>query len=203
MSPGGLRIGRIAIAIAIAFLSAAGCSYFGEATAFDPQELDQTPGWLAVRTVPVILQQEKTDCGAASLSMVLAHWNVGTTLEDVVHRCPMIPGKGIRAKDLRDYAKSCGLESYLIHGCWEDLGREIGRGHPVIVGLVKPDGNSIMTHYEVVVAIHLESQSVVALDPARGWCRTSMGDFCKEWEPAGFLTLVFFPGDPPQPEAGR
>ena len=195
--------GTCGVVIAIALLGAAGCSSLGEATSFDPQDLDRTPGWVAVRTVPVILQQEKTDCGAASLNMVLSHWNVAASLDDVVRHCPMIPEKGIRAKDLRDYARSCGLQSYLIHGCWEDLGKEVGLDHPVIVGLVKPDGSGILTHYEVVVAVHPELNSVVTLDPARGWSLNSMSGFCKQWEPAGFLTLVFFRDDPPQPKPGQ
>lgn len=190
------RYGTRRVLLAIALLGAAGCSPLGEATAFDPLELDRTPGWVAVRSVPVTLQKEKTDCGAASLAMVLAHWNVPAGSDDVIRNCPMIPEKGIRAKDLRAYARSFGLECYLIHGCWEDLEKEIGRGHPVIVGLVKADGSAIMTHYEVVVAVHPELKSVVTLDPARGWCEISRSGFCKQWEPAGFLTLVIFRGGP-------
>jgi ABC-type bacteriocin/lantibiotic exporter with double-glycine peptidase domain len=193
--------GRVIVVISL--LGGAGCSYFTEATTFDPKEFDTTPGWVAVRSVPVVLQEEMTDCGAASLAMVLSHWKLGTTLEDVTRKCPMIPEKGIRAKDLRDYAKACGLRSYLIHGRWEDLQKEVGLGRPLIVGLVKPDGSGIITHYEVVAAIHPELQSIVTIDPARGWCRNSRSAFCREWEPAGFLTLVFLREDPSQPEAGR
>ena len=195
--------GAAGVFLAITLLGAAGCSSLGEATSFDPQELEKTAGWVAVRSVPVIFQQEKTDCGAASLSMVLSHWDICATLDEVLHHCPMVPEQGIRAKDLRDYARSCGLQSYLIHGCWEDLGKEVALDHPVIVGLVKRDGSAIITHYEVVVAVHPELKSVVTLDPARGWSLNSMSGFCKEWEPAGFLTLVFFPGDPPQPKPDR
>jgi len=201
LRPWRCGLGRIVAAAAL--LGAAGCSSLGEATPFDPADLDSTPGWVAVRTVPVILQREKTDCGAASLTMVLSHLEVGATMDDVVRNCPAVPEKGIRAKDLRDYARACGLQSYLIHGCWEDLGKELGKGHPVIVGLVKPDGGGIMTHYEVVVAVHPELKSVVTLDPARGWCRTSQSGFSKEWEPAGFLTLVFFRGDSSEPKPDR
>jgi ABC-type bacteriocin/lantibiotic exporter with double-glycine peptidase domain len=189
--------------VAIALLGGAGCSYFGEATSFDPQEFETTRGWVSVRAVPVVLQQEMTDCGAASLAMVLSHWKLGATLEDVTSKCPMIPEKGIRAKDLRDYARSRGLRSYLIHGCWEDLEKEAGLGRPLIVGLVKPDGSGIITHYEVVAAVNPELQSVVTIDPARGWCKRERSAFCKEWELAGFLTLVFFRDDPSQPEAGH
>jgi len=188
------------VVAAVALLGAAGCSYLGEATPFDPEDLDSTPGWVAVRTVPVVLQREKTDCGAAALSMVLSRWEVGVTMDDVSRHCPSVPEQGIRAKDLRDYARAQGLRSYLIHGCWEDLEKEVGLGRPVIVGLVKRDGSGAVTHYEVVVAVHPERKDVVTVDPARGWCRNSMSGFCREWEPAGFLTLVFF-RDPPQPSS--
>jgi len=188
---------------ALALLGAAGCSAWGEARPFDPKEFDQTPGWVAVRTVPVILKKEKTDCGAASLSMVLSHWAIEATLDEVLHHCPMVPERGIRAKDLRDYARSSGLQSYLIHGCWEDLGKELSLDHPLIVGLVKPDGSGFITHYEVVVAVHPGTESVVTLDPAQGWTLSSRSDFSREWEPAGFLTLVFFRGDPAPPVPGR
>src|SRR5436190_5231788 len=193
--------GRVLVAISL--LGGAGCSYFGEATPFNPKEFETTPGWVSVRTVPVVLQQEMTDCGAASLAMVLSHWKLGGTLEDVTRQCPMIPEKGARAKDLRDYARSRGLRSYLIHGCWEDLEKELGLGRPLIVGLVKPDGSGIITHYEVVAGVNPELQSVVTIDPARGWCKSERSAFGKEWELAGFLTLVFFRDDPSQPEAGR
>lgn len=191
------------VIVGISIFGGVGCSYFGESTPFDPHEFETTPGWVAVRDVPVVLQEEMTDCGAASLAMILSHWKVGATLEEVTRKCPMIPEKGIRAKDLRDYAKSCGLRSYLIHGCWEDLEKELGLGRPVIVGLVKPDGNAIITHYEVVAGIHPESESVVTIDPSRGFCKLSRSSFCKEWDPAGYLTLVFFKDDPSQSEAGR
>ena len=180
------------IPVTAALLCAVGCTHLGQSTPFDPQDLEATPGWVAVRSVPVVLQQEKTDCGAASLSMVLSHWKVDASLDDVARTCPTIPEKGIRAKDLRDYAKSRGLQSYLLHGCWEDLGKEVGLGHPVIVGLVKSDGSRIVTHYEVVVAVHPELNDVVTLDPARGWSRYERTGFCRAWEPAGYLTLVFF-----------
>jgi len=146
--------------------------------------------------VPVIRQQEMTDCGAAALAMVLSYWNIHATLEDVGRECPTIPEKGIRAKDLRDYARAYGLRSYLVHGCWEDLQNELGLGHPLIVGLVKPWGDSIITHYEVVVGVNPELDSVVMIDPSRGWCQTTKTAFCREWDLAGYLTLVFFREDP-------
>jgi ABC-type bacteriocin/lantibiotic exporter with double-glycine peptidase domain len=173
-------------------LSAAGCNYLGDATAFDPRELDQTPGWVAVREVPVVLQKDRTDCGAAALSMVLAYWQIPLTPEEVKGTCLVIEDLGIKAKDLRDLARERGLQAYLIHGRWEDLEVELRREHPVIVGLVKPYVSGALTHYEVVVAVHPERRIVVTHDPGHGWRQNSLEGLRKEWEPAGFLTLVFF-----------
>ena len=180
---------------ALTMLLAAGCSTLGGATDFDPDGFDRTPGWIAIRDIPAMLQKETTDCGAASLSMVLTHWDICMTMDDVTRNCPAIPEQGIQAKDLRDFARGQGLQSYLIHGSWEDLEKEIDQGHPVIVGLVKPARGGAVTHYEVVVAIHPGLRSVVTLDPAAGWRLNSKSGFQKEWEPAGFLTLVFSRGE--------
>ena len=80
--------------------------------------------------------------------MVLTYWDIAMTNEEVSKSCPTIGAEGTRAKDLRDFARAQGLKSYLIHGCWEDLVREIGLTHPVMVGLVKSNRNGAVTHWE-------------------------------------------------------
>ena len=124
--------------------------------------------------------------------MVVTYWNIPLSMDEVAKACPLVPESGIKAKDLRDLARKQGLQAYLFHGQWEDLEHEVGLGHPVIVGLVKPYLTGPLTHYEVVVAVHPEQKSVVTLDPGNGWRRNSLEGFRKEWEPAGFLTMVFF-----------
>jgi ABC-type bacteriocin/lantibiotic exporter with double-glycine peptidase domain len=178
-----------------AALALGGCGTLGEATPFDPEEFRSEPGWLVVSDVPVSLQRRSTDCGTAALSMVLAYWQVPLDDTDLSASGLLVPGKGARAKDLRDFARRKGLESFLIHGEWEDLLKEISRGHPVIVGLVKPADSGAVTHYEVVVAVHPDRGIVVTHDPAAGWQQNSRSGFRKEWDPAGYLTLVFYRAD--------
>ena len=122
---------RTAVTVLIA-LAATGCSYLGTAEDADPAEFDREEGWITVRDVPVILQQSEEDCGAATLAMALAHWQVPACLDTVVRECPPKPGEGIKAGALRDYARSLGFEAFLFHGMFSDFETELARGRPVV-----------------------------------------------------------------------
>ena len=171
-------------------LAAAGCSYLGTAEDADPEELKREDGWIALRDIPVVLQESEEDCGAAAMAMALAHWRVEASLDSVVRDCPPKPGEGIKAGALRDYARSLGFQAFLFHGTWTDFEKELSQGRPVVVGLVKPHVDGGLTHFELVVGLHPEKQLVATLDPARGWRRNGYEGFLAEWEPAGRLTLV-------------
>jgi len=190
------RADRLGLAAAALFAAlAAGCAA-GGSTDFDPGVLETQPGWIAVGDVPVTLQKESVDCGRAALAMVLAHWDVPLDAAELASSAPLIPGKGFSAKDLRDFARKKGLEAYLIHARVEDLQRELCEGHPVIVGLVKFASSGVVTHYEVVVALNPGQGIVVTHDPANGWRQNTLDGFRKEWDPAGYLALVFVRREP-------
>jgi ABC-type bacteriocin/lantibiotic exporter with double-glycine peptidase domain len=174
------------------FVLAAGCSYLGSAQEFDPKALDQEPGWLAVRSVPFVRQQGMEECGLAAVTMVLAYWDHPVGRDEMLGACPARAGEGIRAGRLRDYAKTCGLQAFLIHGDWSDFETELSRGHPIIVGMLKPYVTGALSHYEVVVAVQTETKDIVTLDPANGWRRNTSEGFRKEWDPAGRLTLILY-----------
>lgn len=195
------RGGRIAI-VASLLLCAAGCGYAGSAVPFDAAELDHTPGWIAVRDVPVVRQAAMEDCGAAALAMIFRYWQVPVTGDDIAASGLIVAGRGASARDLRDLARKNGLHSFLFHGQWEDLQNEIAAGRPVIVGLVKRTSSGIVTHYEVAVAVHPERKLVVTHDPAQGPQKNSFGGFRQEWDPAGYLTLVFSRAEFPAPHSG-
>ena len=177
-------------------LAATGCSYLGTAEDADPAELRREAGWIAVRDIPVVLQQSEEDCGAATLAMALAYWEVPACLDTVLRNCPPKPDEGIKAGALRDYARSLGLQAFLFHGTFSDFEKELSRGRPVVVGLVKPHVNGGLTHFELVVGFHPAKQLGATLDPARGWRRNSAEGFLSEWEPAGRLTLVLMRSGP-------
>jgi ABC-type bacteriocin/lantibiotic exporter with double-glycine peptidase domain len=165
--------------------------YLGGARPFHPDEF-RDDGWIVVSGVAPVLQTAESDCGAAALATVLAYWGDGTTRDDVMRACPVGPGGGLVARDVRDQARVRGFSAYLLHGQITDLVHELSRGRPVIVGLVKPYLTGDMCHYEVATAIHPERGQIVTIDPARGWCTNSLEGFLAEWEPADRLTIVVF-----------
>ena len=166
-----------------------GCAYLGSAKSIDPAEFDKDAGWVAVRDLQFERQKTDNDCGAASVAMVLNHWGLSTTLDNVVAECPTSKD-GMRAGDLRDLIKKRGLEGYLIHGTFDDLKTELAANRPVIVGLIKPYVQGGLNHYEVLIAIHPERRLVATLDPAKGPRQNTFEGFFQEWEPAGSLTIV-------------
>lgn len=168
-------------------LATTGCGYLGSARPFDATELD----WNAVRDIPFVRQNSQKDCGAAALSMVLGYWGIQTPISEIVAGCVLQP-EGIRAGDLRDYAKKKGLSAYLFEGKIEDLEKELSRGRPVVVGVVKPYAGKLILHYEVVVGLHRERRKILTLDPSSGWMCNTYEGFLMEWEATRRLTLVLF-----------
>src|SRR5262245_15839919 len=87
----------------------AACSgYLGSARGFDPADLAREPGWLAIKDVPVIRQEEEKDCGAAAFMMVSTFWGIPATLDEIRTACGC-DEHGIKAGRLRDYALQKGL----------------------------------------------------------------------------------------------
>ncbi len=137
-------------------------------------------GWIRVEGVPVVRQVDEKDCGDAALAMVFARWNVSRA---------DAPDEA-RAGDLKELAIARGLHAFVLEGTVEDLEEHLGKGRPVVVGLVRRNG---LTHYEVVVALHPARRLVVTHDPAAGVRRRSLHAFLAEWVPSGRVTLLVFP----------
>jgi ABC-type bacteriocin/lantibiotic exporter with double-glycine peptidase domain len=183
--------GRLASVACLAGVLA-GCAYTGTATDFDPAILRTESGWLAVPDVPLVRQETREDCGAAALAMVLAYWKEPASLDEIRSECAPVPERGIKAGDLRQFARKKGLHAFLFHGQTQDLVHELEQRRPILIGLVKPYVTGSFTHYEVVAGLHPERRIVVTLDPARGWRQNSIEGFLAEWEPAGRPTFVMF-----------
>jgi ABC-type bacteriocin/lantibiotic exporter with double-glycine peptidase domain len=194
---------RLRASAAVSAILVSGCSYLGSARDFDPCALDREPSWIALRSVPQIRQESREDCGVAAIMMMLAYWDRPVCRDQILEACPAKPGEGIRAGDLRDFARHCGLQAYLFHGDWQDFQVELDRHHPVLVGLVKPYVFGNVSHYEVVVGFRPETREILTLDPANGWRKNSAEGFLREWEPAGRLTLVIFQDAPEEFSAAR
>lgn len=178
---------RAAIAVCAA---AVGCSsYAGSARDFSPDRLAREPGWVAVRAVPLERQREEEDCGAAAVAMLLSYWT-GQPPGAIARALRPAPEGGHTAGHLRQVARARGLEAFLIQGTLADLERELGSGRPVLVGMVKPQRRGVVTHYEIVVALHAARGLVVTLDPAEGWRENDREGFLTEWSAAHNVTLV-------------
>ena len=176
---------------AVLLLLAAGCSPFGTSVAFPPESFDLDPDWQHAARVPLLSQEGPSDCGAAALSAVLRYWSLPASIDDVRRACPSGPD-GIKAGDLRSFARDQGLKAFLIEGTLADLERELSKRRPVLVGLALRQGDTLLTHYEVVVGVHRQDKRIVTLDPARGWRAWTWADFDRLWAPARRLSLVCF-----------
>jgi ABC-type bacteriocin/lantibiotic exporter with double-glycine peptidase domain len=183
---------RIAVVVC---LVAAGCASRIPRSATDP-EASRADGWALVDGVPEVRQTSSDGCGAAALAMVLGRWGLPVTEEEIRAASPPASGQGIRADALRDFAKSRGLQAFLVQGRSADLEREVGRNRPVLVGVMKRRGPLVYPHYEVVVGVNPRRQRILTLDPARGPTESSMERFAAEWAAANELTLVVLPRPP-------
>ncbi len=180
------------IGILAALLFCFGCALSGTSRPFEPGELVEQPGWVAVSETPFVKQKQREDCGVAALAMIFSYWRVPGSFEEIKATCPPIPERGIRAGELQELARSKGLRVYLFSGKISDLQTELSQHRPVLVGMVKSAADDWISHYEVVVAIHSEKERIVTLDPAAGWRQNSFDGFRKEWELAGSPMMVFF-----------
>ena len=180
---------RRAAVVSLAALTAACTGYTGSARDFSPARLSSEPGWVALRGVPLERQVEEADCGAAAIAMVIAYWT-GAAPRAIAAALRPAPERGIAAGRMRDLARRRGLAAFIVRGELADLEREIAAGRPVVVGLVKPHGKRVLTHYEVVVGLHRQKKLVVTLDPASGWRENAVGAFLAEWDPSKRLALV-------------
>jgi ABC-type bacteriocin/lantibiotic exporter with double-glycine peptidase domain len=195
------RTAAFARLVLVGCLAMCGC-YVGSARSATPADLAATEDWERIEGVPEVRQAAQEDCGAASLAMVLGYWRRAVTRDQISAANPPAPEHGLRAATLRDLARGQGLQAFLIPGQFADLDRELGRGHPVLVGVVKRYGRRTYPHYEVVVGLSRRTQRVLTLDPADGLRVDSREGFAAEWAAAGQVTLIVYPppqGGPPEP----
>jgi ABC-type bacteriocin/lantibiotic exporter with double-glycine peptidase domain len=170
----------------------AGC-YHGTARTVSIGDLGRDRGWVVVNGQHLIRQTAERDCGAAALAMVLHHWSVPSSADEILRAAHSEPGHGIPVSVLRDIARQKGLAAFVIKGELADLVNEVGRNRPVLVGLVQRVGDRALSHYEVVAGINQTTHQVLLLDPARGLREDSFDGFTAEWDRAGRPTLVIVP----------
>lgn len=181
-----LRPGTLLVAACVSW---AGCGHGGLGAA---SSAAADPAWMFVRQVPFVQQKGELDCGAAALAMALGHGGRPTRVEDITSVVAPEGDKGIYATELRDFARRLRFEAYLISGTPEDLQTEIGRGHPIVVGLVKTKGRRTFSHYELVVGMRRDRTRIITLDPASGPREQSTAKFMAEWAGSSQAALVIW-----------
>ncbi len=196
------RLGAALLCGALAVSSAGCASYRGGAQNARAEQVESDPGWIGTSKLRDVRQEGNKDCGAAALSAVLDYWGAGVDAKRIDRELRPGAGRGIRAGDLRDYARKRGLLAFTFYGTMSDLQRELDLGRPVIVGTIKPYSDDRgLQHYEVVVAYHPKKRLVLTMDPAHGFRTNSLDGFLAEWASTNWVTVVVMA--PPEAERGQ
>ena len=139
--------------------------------------------------VPMVMQLEALECGAACLTMILAHYGKWVPLEQVRSDCG-VSRDGSNAKNVLKAARSYGLQAKGYRFEVQDL-KENG-SYPCII-------HWNFNHF--VVLDGFKGDKAYLNDPARGTCTVSMEDFdqsftgiCLQFEP----TEDFVPSGKPK-----
>jgi len=137
-----------------------------------------------VAKVPVVMQMEALECGAASLTMVLAYYGKWIPLEQVRADCG-VSRDGSNAKNVLCAARSYGL---------------IAKGYRMDPDVLKQDGKfPCIIHWNFnhfVVLCGFKGNKAVLNDPAKGHYTVPMEMFDKAFTG---ICLMFEPGEAFQP----
>jgi hypothetical protein len=176
-----------------------GCAsfgYTGKSRELAGDALSKEHGWVAVQGVPLYKQSAHHDCGPTALAMVLRFYDPHADVSALLAR-PV--DAQTSAKELREYARARGYNAFVLAGKVEDLVHEIKAGRPVIVGVAKPTATGPLSHYEVLVGMHPQTQRMATLDPALGWRQNTYAGFLEEWLATGSVLIVILPPAPHTP----
>jgi ABC-type bacteriocin/lantibiotic exporter with double-glycine peptidase domain len=180
---------RVRGALVVLGLVAVGCGH-GRVDDAALVRAGSDPAWIIVPGVPFIPQEGEADCGAAALAMALAKGGRPSPVRDITSVVPREQTPGMFAGQLRDVARRDGFEAYLISGSLADLETEIGRSHPVVVGLVKVVNDRRFSHYELVIGLRRDGTQIMTMDPASGPRQQAVTTFLVEWGGSSRAALV-------------
>ena len=138
--------------------------------------------------VPVVMQMEALECGAASLCMILAYYNKWIPLEQVRYDCG-VSRDGSNARNMLQAARNYGLEA---------------KGFRFEPQFLKENGFfPCIIHWDFnhfVVLCGFKKNKAVINDPARGTVEVSMEEFDRSFTG---VTLLLEPGESFEPGGKR
>ena len=153
-----------------------------------PEKKTNKPVRNGVAKVPMIMQMEALECGAACLAMVLAYYGKWIPLEQVRLDCG-VSRDGSNMKNVFLAAQSYGLE---VHGYRMELD-----------GITKSASFPCIIHWEFnhfVVLNGFRKNKAVINDPARGTVQIGMEEFDRAFTG---LVLTFEPSESFEPSGKR
>lgn len=173
---------------ALACMAGAGCAGKG------PQRLPPSIAASGVRIIPDVPfhSQEVGQCGPASLAGVLNHHGLQAAPEEIAADVMRPDLRGTLTLDLALWPRGRGFATRWYAGSAEDLAARVAQGMPLVVMLDQGFGPISANHFVVVVG-H-SPRAVILNDGERGpGVRMAWPDFLRQWERAGFWTLLVEP----------
>jgi len=153
---------------------------------------DFEPPVIKIETIPFHAQQEKGDCGPATLAMVLK-WSGVSTHPDTLSPMLMSPEeKGTLQISMIAGARRFGRVAYTLSQP-EDLLPELAAGHPVIA--LQNLGFSWWPkwHYSTVVGYDLPNKQILLHSGSQNFKKTPIGLFNKTWKSGQYWGLLVLP----------
>lgn len=152
---------------------------------------------VALEGVP-LAQFGAQDCGAASLSAVLAYWGHNVPTDELDRTLPKAKKGGVLLLDMLLAARDLGFAAELIFGEPTTLRDSVEAGRPLILMLRVFDSigaSRDLYHYVIVDGVDSKGDLVRIQygDGAARW--VSLARLSRSWEDTDFATLVIQPGE--------
>ncbi len=179
--------------ILVLLLGAAGC------VTLRPAARVPSSRALALEGVP-LTEFGTQDCGAASLSAVLAYWGEEVSIDALDRELPKAANGGVLSLDMLLAARERGFQAELVRGDRQTIAENLEAGRPLILMLRVLDAvgrRRDLYHYVIVDGF----------DPAADLVRVQYGDgsarwvsldrLARAWDDTDYATLVLQPAGEP------
>lgn len=168
-------------------------------------------------SVTVTKQSKQKSCGAAALTGVLNYWKEDDQPDyiekNLLKKYPPRSREGYPILQLREMAVSEGLAAFAVtldKDPWQQLGKFVDRGQPVICAVLLPrgryygksiplvetldrrtvmsTGSESLSHYVVVIGRNYKE--VLLMDPKYGYVRVQRDAFLNFWRLEEYAALI-------------